>query len=622
MQKLQKIYLLAETLGQNILVFFDSILNFTTYLWQSISGYILKFLEKFLEQLNPSLFQNVILGVLIIYIFVSEFISNQIKEKLEKTEIIKEIVFSKILNFHRIIIAISILIFFSSFGNSLNINTFDKFLTLFILVCCICYLLLPLYKLKKILRGKIDEEIILHLKKTKTSKILKSKNKDKLAIMINDWQKIWVSEKLTYQNEVDFTEIFVTRIDDFIKLKKFYFARQLFEIYLNNFQNRINLFWIGYSLLPKILDWDEKFWQEELKKNKLWKEKNNRNTQNVNTIRSKIEKIFSNLKNYFPISIVKKISDQYEKNFAVRDGWLQYDYFRSACLLVIVKELLKQESHHFFLVFKKHTQRMEKKLNKIKADTDDKQKYNSYINKVFRQFFFTFFENINSYRYRDYFPNEWRIIKDNKYRKITLLRILYEFRQWAIPIAFHSDKEDKKLTAVIELLFPRVHPGLFAAFLALLFNSQREIKYAIEKKANFQISSSSIIFTPSEDENENRILQSELLKQEENKQKEETVQIILNFFTRLWEILIYYQDDLEAKDSRNWDNIQEIDKEEIIKNIRIKKLEKTKAELKSPEIEKICDEEYKKDNRNNSIELIDLLIKELRNQPKSEQTKY
>ena len=176
---------------------------------------------------------------------------------------------------------------------------------------------------------------------------------------------------------------------------------------------------------------------------------------------------------------------------------MQYDYFRSRCLPVIVKELLKQESFQLFLSFKKHTQKMQNKLTQIPRNTEKRKQYNKYINHIFRQFFFTFFNNINlnqksfsSHSIGYYFPNEWRITisnidEKNSSQKNILLRITYTFIKWARSIAFFTKDENQNLTAAVNLLFPNVHSSLFTAFLALLFNFQREIKYAIEKKPNF-----------------------------------------------------------------------------------------------------------------------------------------
>ena len=63
----------------------------------------------------------------------------------------------------------------------------------------------------------------------------------------------------------------------------------------------------------------------------------------------------------------------------------------------------------------------------------------------------------------------------------------------------------------------------------------------------------------------------------------------------------------------NWKNMEENDREKIFTKIKIKKLEKVKIELDSLEMKEICDEEYKRENKKNCLELIELLIENLEN---------
>ena len=124
----------------------------------------------------------------------------------------------------------------------------------------------------------------------------------------------------------------------------------------------------------------------------------------------------------------------------------------------------------------------------------------------------------------------------------------------------------------------------------MLFNFQREIKYAIEKKPNFRILPIFYeFFVSSGDDDKDR--EEELLELDKRKkeEKEETIQVILNFFTPWWEPLIHYKNDFTEDECKNWDSILEIDRKKKIQNIKIKNLEKAKIELESPEMEEICD---------------------------------
>ena len=93
-----------------------------------------------------------------------------------------------------------------------------------------------------------------------------------------------------------------------------------------------------------------------------------------------------------------------------------------------------------------------------------------------------------------------------------------------------------------------------------------------------------------------KIEKKELLELDKRKkeEKEETIQVILNFFNLWGEPLIHYKNDFTEDEYKNGDSILEIDRKKKIQNIKIKNLEKAKIELESPEMEEICDENIKK----------------------------
>ena len=439
-----------------------------------------QFVANFWEKLDPSLFQNVILGSLVIFVFVAEYIAIELKNQKEVSILYEMITTDKIINSPRILLAVFALIFFSSRFD----NTFEKIVSIIILVIFLFFWSNPIIRFNKIFleREELDRKFLENLK---FSKIFRFANKTTVLQMEKAWTLVWNSNT-EYKEE--FTKIFIDHIDSAIKFKKMQSVIKLFGIYLNSFDKQTDLLKIAFSILPKIFEWDEKFWN--LKRQKI-------------------------------------------KN---KDGWLQYDYFRSRCLPVIVKELLKQESFQLFSSFKEHTQTMEENLNKI-TNKNNKEEYENYINQVFNKFFYTFFNDVNlnqksSFSRSDgyYFPNEWRITisnidEKNSSQKNILLRITYTFIKWARSIAFFTKDENQNLTAAVNLLFPKVHSSLFTVFLALLFNFQREIKYAIEKKPNFRILPIFYeFFVSSGDDDKDR--EEELLELDKRK-KEEKVETIL-----------------------------------------------------------------------------------------------
>ena len=155
------------------------------------------------------------------------------------------------------LIAIIALILFASWNeDTIHIN---KAIVFFLLLGFIYFLFIPILKFKKFFQGKPYKQETLFLKGLKFSKIFRSKNETKQKDMKQAWQFVW-SENNKYERE--FTDIFIKHIDNAIKFKKLYFATKLFGIYLENLQKRIDSSWIGYTILPKILEWDEKFWKE------------------------------------------------------------------------------------------------------------------------------------------------------------------------------------------------------------------------------------------------------------------------------------------------------------------------------------------------------------------------
>ena len=365
MEKFQQVWLLLKNFGQTILVFFESILKVIANFYLNIIDYILnffnlffQFVANFWEQFNPSLFQNVILGVLIIYVFIAEYVAREIKEQ-ETRKLSAMLATNEILNFKYMLIAIIALILFASWNeDTIHIN---KAIVFFLLLGFIYFLFIPILKFKKFFQGKPYKQETLFLKGLKFSKIFRSKNETKQKDMKQAWQFVW-SENNKYERE--FTDIFIKHIDNAIKFKKLYFATKLFGIYLENLQKRIDSSWIGYTILPKILEWDEKFWKE---------------ITNQDNSRKKIEDFFS--KKY--ISKFKDFALKlHRKKNRDKDGWWKGYYFRNECLPEIIKKLLKNKSYLLFSSFKYHIQKMENKLSKIK-NKDYRKNYNNCIHLIF-----------------------------------------------------------------------------------------------------------------------------------------------------------------------------------------------------------------------------------------------
>jgi hypothetical protein len=427
-------------------------------------------------------------------------------------------------------------------------------------------------------------------------------NKNIEEKMFRAWKSFW-SEKSEI-NERDFTNIFISHIDDAIKFKKFNLATSLGETYISNIEKR-NPFLIGNDILPKILEWHEIFWNEQ------------KSLHKHDDTEKKIQITF--LSKFF-LRFGDLITKLFKKPNSKKEYFRNWDYWGQDFFQAIIKTFLRDEHgpYQLFISFKKHIEESEKKLEKI-TDEKENERHWHYITELFSSFCPTFFNEINSAPsnygfWKQHFPPEWKITIANKDNRMAYI-ILDEFLQWSTYRIFKKENEenfDKNLTEVINCIFPNVHSSLFMAFLMLLFSG--EVKYAIEKEANFFIYSVTYCgwsgsVEESEQEKEKR--EAEMMKKREISQKEETIQIILKFFNS-WPTLKIYKDDLSDDESKNLQSYTEEQRKLVVKKVRKEKLEKTKAEIESEEIKKFCEgSERKEFYRKVFLELIDLLILEI-----------
>ncbi len=430
---------------------------------------IINFFEPFVQNLDPALFQSVILGILMILIFVGEQIFTEAKTQKGRGEFSKMVIFYEILNIVYIpVLAIFALTLFAFFKDDLNNNSIDtslKALSFVLLLVFVFFLLRPIFKFQEFFRGKRHKFEISFLKNLGFSKILKFRNKVKAEKMVRAWNSFW-SEKSEF-NERDFTKIFISHIDDAIKHRELELVIQLSQTYVNNIEKR-DRFSIGYEILPKVLEWNEKLWAGE----KLWLKSYDTENRIQNLISQKHLPTFRS----WALKIYKKTNSK-------RDRFWNWHYFGGEFFQAITKTLLKDGHgpYQLFLSFKKHIDESMEKLNKIE-DEKEKQKYDRYITGLFASFCPSFFSEINSapsnYEIWEHnFPSEWKISVANTESGISRV-ILHEFLQWSRDRIFKDDKKfdfDKSLTEVINGIFPNVHSSLFTAFLMLFFSYGSEI---------------------------------------------------------------------------------------------------------------------------------------------------
>jgi|GEM_PF-2162539 len=564
---------------------------------------IVKFAEPFLQNLDPALFQSVILGILMILIFVGEQIFTEAKTQKGRGEFSKMVIFYEILNIVYIpVLAILALTLFAFFKDDLNNNSIEtgfKVLSFVFLLVFVFFLLRPIFKFQEYFRGKRHKFEIDFLKKIGFSKILKFRNKAKAEKMVRAWNSFW-SEKSEF-NERDFTKVFISHVDDAIKHRELELAIQLSQTYVNDIEKR-DRFSIGYEVLPKVFEWNEKLWAGE----KSW-------LKSYDT-EKRIQKIFS--QKHFPTFRAWTLK-LYKKTNSKRDHFWNWNYFGGEFFQAITKTLLKDGHgpYQLFSTFKKHVDESMEKLNKIE-DEKEKQKYDRYITGLFASFCPTFFSEIDSapsnYEIWEHnFPVEWKISIANTKSGIPRV-ILREFLQWSRDRIFKDDKKsdfDKSLTEVINGIFPNIHSSLFTTFLMLFFST--EVKYAIEKEPNFYILGTIVSWSGSAEESkEDRDKRlSEMMSARAESQKEEIIHIILIFFSHYWDKLKITLND-DNKDE--WENADNKKRESMLKIARKEKLGKIKTEIESDEIKKMCkDDERKELYRKEFLELVELLLKEV-----------
>jgi hypothetical protein len=557
------------------------------------------FLDNLLQNLDPALFQNIILGVLTIFIpFAIVFFTDILNSKnKQRNEFEKMVLSDEVLGTKKVFWLSIFGIVFFAFFSGVDTSTTAKIVAIFVAIFLIFFLSKPFYKILKFSEGNLSEFEISFLKKLSFSKIFNFKNKSKEEKMFRAWKSFWSESSEFYEN--DFTKVFIQHIDDAIKFKKFNLAVVLGDTYVRNIKKR-NPFLINKYILPKILEWHEIFWNER------------KSLQRHNDTEKQIQKNF--LSKFF-LRFGDLITKLFKKSNAKEEDFGRWYFFGIKFFNAIIKTLLKDVNgpYQLFELFKKHIEKREKESEKI-TDEKEKERNLEYINELFHVFCPTFFNKINSAQSKsgiwEYdFPSEWKITIANKDNRMAHI-ILYEFLKWSENRIF-KDNLDDNLTEVIKGIFPNVHSSLFTAFLMLLFSVK--IKDAIEKERNFYISGVSVTLSAfveeSEEEMDKRL--AEMMKKREISQKEETIQIILKFFNS-WPTLTIYKDDLSEDESKNWESYTEEKRKSVDKKIRKEKLEKTKAEIESEEIKKICvGSDRKEFYREVFLELIDLLILEI-----------
>lgn len=212
--------------------------------------------------------------------------------------------------------------------------------------------------------------------------------------------------------------------------------------------------------------------------------------------------------------------------------------------------------------------------------------------------------NHNIWHY--YFPAEWKVIIANSKNRASRI-ILHEFLKLAQKRIFKESPEnyDKILSEVASGIFPNAHHSLFPAFITLLFVS--EIKYAVQKESKFSMINTSISWSGEKSDEEVQ----KMFSQQDQSQKEETIDIIFEYF-RDWSLLKCFKEDISEQESFEWSFYSEVQRKAIADRVRKKKFKQVLDELSSEEVMDLCKGSEKCDHqRKIFVELIQLLLERI-----------
>jgi len=301
-------------------------------------------------------------------------------------------------------------------------------------ICLIIRTLLDIYRWTK---GDVFDYRFSYLKSVK--------NYDDLESV---WHSVWQTKNINTRNEKKFLKIFSSTINYLLEKneKNLEIIAKLLNDF-NKFVNNRSFFsaLVLKEIFPKILEWHFRIWRK----------------------------------------VYKYIGKEEEIN-----EWINYDeIYRilDSIFQKIEERALKERAFYFFNYFKKHEEKYKKEF--VISKMNKKFYYRDFL---FTSFYKVFFENIedsleSGYIWKNYFPKEWKITKNNLENEENIIWQLswHNFRQWAKDRIWRAKEEfDKDLDNVSSNLFPEVEPTVWAKFLIFIF-SQKRIISTIERSWNF-----------------------------------------------------------------------------------------------------------------------------------------
>ena len=539
-------------------------------MWQHIIN-VLNFIS---HGFDPSKFQNVILGAVTILIPFAIFsFSVRNKRRFEIVLLNTEVLKPKKLFW----CTISGTVIFAFFSESKNPLVSNSIAILFVII--IVYIYWGAFKtIVQYAEGDRDSVELSFLQKLYfIQSATPRKNAQTKQRMHLAWSYLLPTEKAAHHEE-KLTTKFIMHIDSTIACHEYNAAIELAKIYTQNITQRIPELCVRH-ILPKVFAWNQDVWD-------AYTLSNTQKNTNKQT-------------NYDP------------------------SYFTNTFFATITNAVFKHTNtyivYNFFDAFTDYIHSSKSKYRQ------DMQTYDKYIRSLFAYFCPIFFAETEQSNVFDWeaFPPEWRVTYANKDNDAAHL-MLHEFMKWANYRLFSTAEEVKYstgLTAIVQHLFPRVHAHLFTAFLMLYCSYG--VEAALQQKAQFSILPpliwSSGPWPPKGTDGVDGAEESPAAIRaaeragiySEEKQKEETVQVIINFFGD-WHSLAW-RSDINQTEVEEWNNGSEEQRKTIERKIQCRKIQKVQAEATSEAILAICESSPPKEfYQEKIVQLTDLLIKELR----------
>ena len=372
--------------------------------------------------------------------------------------------------------------------------------------------------------------------------------------------KFMFEQELNSRDEKKYNSRLIEHLDNLLEIGKYEEIIEISKVYVENIEKRHNFLLIT-QIFPKVLELD----RELVQKNAAFRDKNG---------------LYEEAYYYFGDSFLKSILIKVFKG----------DTFSSPLSLL-------------FTYFKNH-------INKELKETEHKKKQLGDVERLLNIFFKTLFEEISNienngqFNIRDiFFPKDWKISSENKGNIVPPI-LLDNFISWyrtRKSISQQPGDYDKDMTIIVGIIFPGVDPNLFSMFL-ILNKSFLSGSGIVEEENIIEERLRRAIKT-----NKDFYFMDQFNPYQIPLKRGESIKLIFEYFYKYFYLISVSPKDISSEEVSDRDVCK--CKEEIIKIIRKRKLQKALDYLKSKEVIDLSKKEpYFEGNREDLVTLIEKLL--------------